>query len=360
MTSSTHFTLVKKSSKSAARAGILHTPHGDIETPVFMPVGTQATVKGLLPDNLLECGAQVVLSNTYHLSLRPGVEVIKHFGGLHRFMNWNKPILTDSGGFQVFSLSKIRKIVPEGVIFNSHIDGSKHLFTPESVVDLQLGFNSDILMPLDICSPHPTTFDSAQKDVNQTLIWARQAKDHWEKHHTGQMLYAIVQGGMYEPLRESCAKALVDMDFPGYAIGGVSVGEPTDLLEAQMRFTTPLLPEHKPRYVMGVGLPENMDVGIRCGVDMFDCVIPTRLARHAQAFTSSGKLNIRNAAFTYDESPLDSTCGCQVCTQYSRAYLRHLFMAKEMLGMLLMSIHNVHFLINHVKSLRKGILNGTV
>ncbi len=357
---SSHFTLLKTSSISQARAGILHTPHGDIETPVFMPVGTQATVKGIQPNDLSDCGAQIVLSNTYHLSLRPGIDLIKQFGGLHRFMNWDKPILTDSGGFQVFSLSKIRKILPEGVLFHSHIDGSKHLFTPESVVDLQLGFNSDILMPLDICSPHPTPFESAEKDVAQTLKWARQAKDHWDKHNTGQQLYAIVQGGMYEALRENCAKALIDMDFPGYAIGGVSVGEPTELLEHQIRFTTPFLPQNKPRYVMGVGLPENMDMAIRSGVDMFDCVIPTRLARHAQAFTKNGKLNIRNAQYTKDESPIDPGCSCQACQSYSKAYIRHLFMAKEMLGMILMSIHNVHYLIHYVKRIREGILEGRV
>lgn len=352
----TTFTLLKKSKHSKARAGILHTAHGDIETPVFMPVGTQATVKGVPVEFLDKLQAQIILSNTYHLALRPGTELIAQLGGLHQFMGWHKPILTDSGGFQVFSLSKIRKITPEGVQFNSHIDGSKHFFTPENVIDHQRNLGSDIMMPLDICTPHPATRDHTESDLTQTLTWARQAKDHWEKNQNNQLLFGIVQGGGYPDLREKSAIELQKLDFPGYAIGGVSVGEPTDVLEEQIRFTTPLLPEDKPRYAMGIGRPENLDFAINQGIDMFDCVLPTRLARHSQAFTKAGKLNIRNTQFRDDTTGIDPTCSCWVCTTYSRAYIRHLFIAKESLGMILMSIHNIHFLVDQVRKIREAIL----
>lgn len=352
-----HFEIIKKSKKSKARAGVFHTAHGPIMTPAFMPVGTQGTVKSLTPDMLKNLGAQIILGNTYHLSLRPGVELIKKFGGLHQFIGWDKPILTDSGGFQVFSLSKIRKITAEGVIFQSHIDGSKHLFTPESVVDLQLSFNSDILMPLDICSGYPTSYEQTLKELEITTKWETRAKAHWDKHHTGQQLFSIMQGGMYKDLREKSAEALNALDFPGYAIGGVSVGEPSDLLDEITAISAAFLPENKPHYLMGVGLPENLDFSIKHGIDLFDCVIPTRLARHAQALTSEGKLNIRNKQFAEDMTPLDPTCTCYTCTGFSRAYLRHLIMCKEILGHTLMSLHNVHYLVHLVEAIRQDIIN---
>ncbi len=353
------FELIKHSKQSKARAGIFHTAHGPILTPVFMPVGTQATVKSLTPNMIEESSAQIILSNTYHLALRPGIELIKQFGGLHRFMGWNKPILTDSGGYQVFSLAKMRKITPQGVTFQSHIDGSKHHFTPQSVVDLQLGFNSDILMPLDICTGHPSTYDQTLKDLLITTNWETQAFEHWQKYATTQQLFAIVQGGMYPELREKSAQALTKLDFSGFAIGGVSVGEPLDQLEHITAFTANLLPQNKPRYLMGVGQPGNLTFSIAHGIDMFDCVIPTRLARHAQALTSQGKINIKNKQYTSDKTPLDPQCACYTCTTFSKAYLRHLMMAKELLGHTLMSLHNVHFLVHYVKKIRQEILDGT-
>ncbi len=357
---SSHFTLLYTSLISGARAGILHTPHGDVETPVFMPVGTQASVKGVSRDLLTQLGAQIILSNTYHLALRPGTELIQKMGGLHQFMQWDKPILTDSGGFQVFSLTNIRKIVSEGVIFNSHLDGSKQLFTPENVVNHQLSLGSDIMMPLDICTPYGATYDDTLRDVDQTTAWAQTAREHWETCKTNTSLYGIVQGGMFLDLRKKSAEELIALDFPGYAIGGVSVGEPEPLLNEQLQFTAPLLPVHKPRYAMGIGRPENFDIAIRAGIDMFDCVLPTRLARHAQVFTSFGKLNIRNLKFREDESALDPGCDCMVCTTYSRAYLRHLIIAKEMLGLILLSYHNVYYLVHYVSRIREGILKGEI
>lgn len=351
------FQVIKTSQKSKGRAGIFHTAHGPILTPAFMPVGTQGTVKSLTPDMLHGLGAQIILGNTYHLSLRPGIDLIKSFGGLHQFIGWDKPILTDSGGFQVFSLSKIRKITPEGVIFQSHIDGSKHLFTPENVVDLQLGFNSDILMPLDICSGYPTSYEQTHQELDITTAWETRAKKHWDIHHTHQQLFSIMQGGMYPDLRKKSAEALVALDFPGYAIGGVSVGEPTALLEEITAVSASFLPENKPRYLMGVGLPDNLSFAVGHGIDLFDCVIPTRLARHAQAMTSEGKLNIRNKQFTQDKSPLDPLCTCYTCRHFSRAYLRHLVMCQELLGHTLMSLHNVHYLVHLVEAIRNDILS---
>ncbi len=353
------FTLLKTATRSRARAGILHTLHGDIPTPVFMPVGTQATVKSLTTDHLRTLNVPIILSNTYHLALRPGTDLIAELGGLHHFMNWDRPILTDSGGFQVFSLAKIRKIKPEGVMFHSHLDGSKHLFTPESVIDHQRNLGSDIMMPLDICTPHPATHAQTAHDLDITLQWAAQAKNHWEPDPRNQLLFGIVQGGIYPDLREKSATALQTIDFPGYAIGGVSVGESKAAVEAQIRHTAPLLPDDKPKYVMGLGEPENLKFAIDEGIDMFDCVLPTRLARHGHAFTATGRLNIKNATHTRDPQGLDPTCSCGVCTTYSRAYLRHLFMAKEMLGPTLLSLHNIHFLIQYVTQIRTQILEGT-
>lgn len=347
------FRVVKTAMHSRARVGELTTNHGVIETPVFMPVGTQATVKGLTPDQVKATGAQIVLSNTYHLMLRPGVDLIRSFGGLHRFMNWSGPILTDSGGFQVFSLSGMRKLSADGVTFKSHIDGSSHLMTPQSVVDLQLGFNSDILMPLDICTPYPATEAQTANDMTRTIDWELAAHRHWQAHQTGQLLFAIVQGGTYPKLRESCAKALTAVDFPGYAIGGVSVGEPMDVIASIIESVAPMLPESKPRYVMGLGLPENLRHAIAQGIDMFDCVIPTRLARHGQFFVDAGqRLNIRNRRFFEDQLPLDQDCDCLACAQFSRAYIRHLMVAGEMLGATLLSIHNIRFLVRLVDQIR--------
>jgi len=350
------FKVIKKSKKTGARAGILQTPHGEIETPVFMPVGTQGTVKCLTPRMLEEISTQIILGNTYHLSLRPGPDLIKKMGGLHGFMKWDKPILTDSGGYQVFSLANNRKITEEGVIFKSHIDGSKHIFTPKRVIELQSAFNSDIMMPLDICTPYPSSKPEVEKALKTTTTWEEQAKREWEKDPKGRHLFAIVQGGMHKDLREKSAKDLIKIDFPGYAIGGLSVGEPLDVMEEYVKFTTPLLPEDKPRYLMGVGLPENLDYCISQGIDMFDCVTPTRLARHGHFFTQDGQKNIKNAQFKEDANPIDASCSCYTCKTFSRAYLRHLFQAKEILGLILLSYHNVHFLIHQVKKIREDIL----
>jgi queuine tRNA-ribosyltransferase len=349
------FEVVKKSKKSKARAGKLYTNHGVIETPVFMPVGTQGTVKTLTHNMLDEIETQIILANTYHLALRPGKKLLEKFGGLHGFMNWKKPILTDSGGFQVFSLSKMRHITEEGVVFRSHLNGDKHLFTPESVVDLQLAFNSDIQMPLDICSPYPCTKEDAIKDLEQTVRWAQRAKDEWEKRHTGQLLFGIVQGSYYKDLREKAVEMMTELDFPGYSIGGmVPIGQINEITA----FTARMLPENKPRYLMGVGLPENLENNISNGMDMFDCVIPTRLGRHGQFFTPNGRGSIRNKQYIEDEKPLVENCACYACKNFSRAYIRHLFMAKEILALTLLSYHNVYFLVHFVKNIRAKILSG--
>jgi len=356
----THFKVNTRSTRSNARTGVLQTNHGDIQTPVFMPVGTQATVKGVLPMHVESHGAQILLSNTYHLMLRPGVDLIRQFGGLHGFMNWRRPILTDSGGFQVFSLAAMRKISDQGVTFSSHLDGSRHVMTPESVIDLQLGFNSDIMMPLDICTGYPSSRDQAESDMLKTISWEIQAVEHWRSKSRGQHLFAIVQGAGYRELRDYCAAELQKYDFPGYAIGGVSVGEPIEEIEAIIAHTVPLLPEHRPRYVMGLGLPENLRFAIAQGVDMFDCVLPTRLARHGQFFAGNGdRRNIKNRQFFDDSTPLDPGCDCLACSQFSRAYIRHLMVAKEMLGAMLLSIHNIRFLIRFVDTIRSEIENGT-
>jgi queuine tRNA-ribosyltransferase len=352
------FNIVAKSSKSRARAGVLHTNHGPIETPVFMPVGTQATVKAMSVDMLKDAGSQIILSNTYHLSLRPGVDLIREFGGLHDFMNWDRPILTDSGGYQVFSLKGLRTITDAGVTFQSHLDGSKVVFTPEGVVDLQMGFNSDILMPLDICTPYPSEKEQVAADMQRTFDWETRQRHHWETYRErGNLLFGIIQGGMHFDLREESARQIVSLDFPGIAIGGLSVGESPELMAEMTAHTTQFMPEDKPRYLMGVGLPENMRSAIESGVDMFDCVAPTRLARHGQFFHSeTERFNIGNARFKTDKRPLVDGCDCMACRHYSRAYLRHLFKANEILGNMLLSAHNVHFLIALVKRIRADIL----
>jgi len=351
------FEIVKKSKKTAARAGIIHTKHGKIETPVFMPVGTQASIKSLTSHQIHDTSAQIILANTYHLALRPGSDVIASFGGLHNFMNWDKPILTDSGGYQVFSLSQRRKITPEGVTFQSHIDGKKITFTPSSVIDLQRDFGSDIMMPLDICTPYPCTEKQTLSDLIQTHAWEKEALDYWKQKPNDQWLFAIVQGGTYKNLRTQSADYLSELDFPGYALGGLSVGEPKPLLEELIAYSAPLLPENKPKYVMGLGLPDNLEFSINQGIDMFDCVAPTRLARHGHVFTPDGHLSIKKELFKWDKAPLVEGCGCYTCQHHSRSYLRHLFIAKEMLACTLLSIHNIYFLIHLVKRMREEILN---
>jgi queuine tRNA-ribosyltransferase len=350
------FEIIKEDPKSKARAGILHTPHGPLETPVFMTVGTQATVKSVTPQQLHEMDVPILLANTYHLALRPGPDLIEKHGGLHKFMNWDKPILTDSGGYQVFSLSNQRKITPDGVTFKSHIDGSKHVFTPKSVIDIQRKLNSDIMMPLDICTEYPATKKKVAEDLKITHAWEKEAVEYWRHTNTPQWLFAIVQGGMYKDLRAESAETLSKMDFPGYAIGGLSVGEPRELLEEYIAYTAPLLPDEKPKYVMGLGLPENLDFAIQQGVDMFDCVIPTRLARHGQVFMKNERINIKKQCYKDDLTPIDSDCTCYTCQHFSKAYLRHLFIAKEILASTLMSIHNIHSLVNQVRSIRNRIL----
>ena len=341
---------------SGARRGVVHTPHGDIQTPIFMPVGTQATVKSLTPEELKdEVKAQIILSNTYHLYLRPGHELVKEAGGLHKFMNWDKPILTDSGGFQVFSLSSLRKITEEGVKFSSHLDGSKHLFTPESVMEIEEALGADIIMAFDECCPYPSTYEYTKKSMERTTRWAKRCK---EAHKTeNQGLFGIIQGGFYKDLREQSAKDLIELDFPGYAIGGISVGEPKEEFLDILRYTTPLMPENKPRYLMGVGSPDYLIEAALAGIDMCDCVLPTRLARHGTALTSRGKLVIRNATYERDWGKLDEECDCYTCKNYTRAYIRHLIKTNEILGMRLLSIHNLRFLTKLMERVRMEIEN---
>jgi len=348
------YELLKECSRTGARAGILHTPHGDIETPIFMPVGTQATVKTMSPEELEEIGAQIILSNTYHLYLRPGHELIKKAGGLHKFMNWKHPILTDSGGFQVFSLGDLRTISDEGVLFRSHLDGSKHLFTPEKVMEIENALGADIIMAFDECSPYPCTYQEASRAVDRTTSWAKRCKEAHSNEE--QALFGIIQGNVFKELREKSAKEIIELDFPGYGIGGLSVGESAEIMYEVLDYTTPLMPKDKPRYLMGVGAPENIVEGIKRGVDMFDCVLPTRIARNGTVMTSFGKLVVKNAAYKEDFAPLDPECDCYTCRNYSRAYIRHLFKSDEILGLRLTSIHNLHYLLKLTREIRKAIL----
>ena len=336
---------------SGARRGVVHTPHGDIQTPVFMPVGTQATVKSMTPEELKEeVGAQIILSNTYHLYLRPGSKIVREAGGLHKFMNWDRPILTDSGGFQVFSLGDLRTISEEGVEFKSHLDGKKLFFTPESVMETEEDLGSDIMMAFDECCPYPSTYEYTKDSMERTTRWAKRCK---EAHKTeNQALFGIIQGGFYKDLREKSAKDLIELDLPGYAIGGISVGEPKEEFLDILRFTTPLMPENKPRYLMGVGTPDYLIEATLAGIDMCDCVLPTRIARNGTALTSRGKLVVRNATYERDWRPLDEECDCYACKNYTRAYIRHLVKAKEILGVRLLSIHNLKFLTNLMEKVR--------
>lgn len=348
------YELVKKCSKTQARLGKLHTPHGIIETPVFMPVGTQATVKAMSPHELKDIGSKIILSNTYHLYIRPGTNVIKQAGGLHCFMNWDGAILTDSGGFQVFSLCDLRKITDEGVIFKSHLDGSSHFITPEKAIEIQNDLGADIIMAFDECVPYPCEYGYAKEAVKRTTDWAKRCKDA-HKNTDNQALFGIIQGSVYKDLRRESAEDLVELDFPGYAIGGLSVGEPAELMYEMLEYTVPLLPEDKPRYLMGVGTPDYLIEGVIRGIDMFDCVLPTRIARNGSVLTSQGKVVVRNATYERDFTPLDPECDCYACKNFTRAYIRHLIKAGEILGIRLTTIHNLRFLINLMEKIRIAI-----
>jgi queuine tRNA-ribosyltransferase len=359
-----NFSVLTKDNSSKARAGIIKTDHGEIETPIFMPVGTQGTVKAVTQRILdEEIKAQIILANTYHMYLRPGTGILEKAGGLHRFMNWNKPILTDSGGFQVYSLSDLRKIKKEGVEFRSHLDGSKHYFTPEKVIQIERSIGSDIMMPLDECTPYPCEYEYAKKSKELTSAWAILNKEAFDNskplYGHQQYLFGIIQGSVYKDLRESSAKDLTKLDFDGYSIGGLAVGEPTEQMYDLVDFTTDFIPENKPRYLMGVGRPENILEAISRGVDMFDCVMPTRNARNAYLFTSKGVVSMRNALYKEDFTPLDDKCSCYTCRNFTKAYLRHLFNAKEILALELSTIHNLTFYLNLVRESRRRIIDGS-
>ncbi len=354
------YELIHKDAKTKARAGLLKTDHGTIETPIFMPVGTQGTVKTLSPRDLKEVQASIILGNTYHLYMRPGHALIQKMGGLHQFMSWDRAILTDSGGFQVFSLKELRKIDAEGIVFQSHLDGSYHKFTPQLVLEIQRSLGSDIMMVLDECPPFPSDEEYVKKSNDLTLKWAREAREiysRWQPlYGHRQWLFAIVQGGVYKHLREESARQLIELDFPGYAIGGLAVGEPKDVMFEITDFCTDILPEQKPRYLMGVGMPDDILNAIERGVDMFDCVIPTRNARNGTVFTTKGKMVLKAARFKEDSKPIDEGCDCYTCQNFTRAYLRHLYNANEILGLTLATLHNVHFYLWLVREARKAII----
>ena len=335
------YELIKTDKKTRARRGRVTTPHGVIQTPVFMPVGTAATVKAMRPEEVREMGAEIILSNTYHLYLRPGHETVKAAGGLHKFMNWDRPILTDSGGFQVFSLGAMRKIREEGVEFRSHIDGSKHMLSPEKSMEIQNALGSDIMMAFDECAPYPADRQYVKDSLERTTRWLKRCKEY-HKNTEKQSLFGIMQGGMYKDLRKESAEQIVELDLPGYAVGGLSVGEPKDIMYDIMDECVDYLPKDKARYLMGVGSPDCLFEGVERGIDMFDCVLPTRIARHGMAMTSQGRVNIKNAKYAKDFSPLDPNCDCYTCRNYSKAYLRHLFKADEILSSMLMTNHNLH------------------
>jgi len=342
--------------QSGARLGKVHTPHGSFDTPAFMPVGTQATVKGMSPRELEEMDAQIILSNTYHLYLRPGHELIKAAGGLHAFMHWDRPILTDSGGFQVFSLSTLRKISEEGVEFRSHKDGSKHFLTPEKATQIQNALGADIIMAFDECIPYPADREYTQKSLERTTRWAARCKDT-HRDIEKQSLFGIIQGGMYEDLRTQSANELIALDFPGYAIGGLSVGEPAEEMFRILTHLVPAMPADKPRYLMGVGTPDYLFEGAIAGLDMFDCVLPTRIGRNGTVLTSKGKMIVRDNKYASDFTPMDETCECYACKNFTKAYIRHLIKVDEVLGIRLTSLHNLHFLLNLMRNMREAIRN---
>lgn len=339
--------------QTGARYGILHTPHGDVEVPMFMPVGTLATVKALSPEEVKSCGAGVILANTYHLSLRPGADIVEQAGGLHKFMNYDGPMLTDSGGFQVFSLAEKRKITEEGVTFKNHLNGDKLFFSPEIAIEIEQKLGADIAMSFDECPPYPVSYEYMKQSVERTLRWAKRGKDaHTRKD---QALFGIVQGGEFSDLRKMCAEELTKMDFDGYSIGGTSIGEPKDVMLKMVSYSVPYLPKDKPRYLMGVGSIDYILEGIAMGVDMFDCVLPTRIARHGALMTSKGRVNIRDLKYARDFTPLDDECDCYCCKNYTKAYLRHLYKCEETFGKRLLSIHNIRFLIKMMEEARIAI-----
>lgn len=353
MSSSTPFTVTHTSSECPARCGRLATLHGTIETPVFMPVGTLGTVKSLTPENLLELGAQIILGNTYHLFIRPGHKLIQQFGGLHGFMHWDRPILTDSGGFQIFSLQDLAKITEKGAEFRSHLDGAKLFLSPEKAIEVQEALGSDIMMVLDTCIPHPATRDEAARATALTGRWARRCRE--AQSQTGQLLFGILQGGMYPDLKKEAAEELLEIGFDGYALGGLSVGEPKDIMYEMLDESVHLLPDDHSKYLMGVGTPEDLVEGVYRGVDMFDCVMPTRNARNGMLFTSSGRVVIKNGCNREDQRPIDEQCNCYTCRHYSRAYLRHLFQCREILAYQLNSIHNLHYYCTLMADIRTAI-----
>jgi queuine tRNA-ribosyltransferase len=369
------FELLAQDSQTKARRGRLTTLHGIVETPAFMPVGTQATVKAVTPDELRELQAQIVLANTYHLFVRPGLDVIRHFGGLHHFMNWVGPILTDSGGYQIFSLAKLRKITEEGVHFQNHVDGTPAFITPEIAIEIQAALGSDIAMVLDECLPWPCEYDYAARSAEMTTRWAKRCvttfrrmgvkaceNEHANRptrRHVETLLFGIVQGGTFAALRKKSAQAIVELDFDGYAIGGISVGEPEEEMTHAIESSEPFLPKEKPRYAMGLGTPSQLLEMIARGMDMFDCVLPTRLARNGTAFTSTGTLNLKNAEFALQKGPIEKGCACPACTDFSRGYIRHLIKAEEILGLRLITLHNLHFYLGLMRRARTEIQNGT-
>lgn len=350
-----NFKITHNCKTTRARVGELDTPHGTFETPVFMPVGTQGTVKAVSPEELKDVGVRIILGNTYHLYLRPGHEIVKKMGGLHQFMNWDRPILTDSGGFQVYSLAKLRAISEDGVTFQSHIDGSRHFIGPKEAIRIQHALGGDIIMAFDECAPFPADRDYIRKAVQLTSRWAEQCLE--QDRGDGQALFGIVQGGVYSDLREQSARELVRMGFDGYALGGLSVGEDSETRDRVIRDTLPFLPEDKPVYLMGVGRPEDIVEAVAHGVDMFDCVMPTRNARNGTLFTQKGRLVIKNARYADDDRPIDEECQCYTCSHYSRAYLRHLYIANELLVYRLNSIHNIHYYTHLMDTIREAIIN---
>lgn len=351
------FRLLKEDSATDARLGKISTKHGEVNTPAFIPVGTQATIKALTPEDLKDLGTEIILCNTYHLYLRPGHELIKNLGGLHRFMHWNYPLLTDSGGFQVYSISENQKVSEEGINFKSHLDGSKHFLSPELCIEIQEALGADVVMCLDECIPYPASYDYTNDSLERTTRWAKRCQE--SKKRKDQALFGIVQGGMFKDLRERSARELVNLNFDGYALGGLSVGESTSLMREMVKHTAALLPEKKPRYLMGVGTPEDMVEAVTRGIDMFDCVLPTRNARNGMLFTSFGKIVIRNSQHRSEEIPVDPHCTCYTCTHYSRAYLHHLFSAKEILSSRLNTLHNLSYYLNLMAEMRTSIAEGT-
>lgn len=348
------FTICAKDNSTHARVGLISTSHGDVHTPAFMPVGTQATVKSLTPEDLVELGTEIILGNTYHLYLRPGHETIEHLGGLHRFMQWDRPILTDSGGYQIFSLGELVNVREEGITFQSHIDGSKHFLSPKTVIEIQKSLDADIMMCLDECTPYPSSWEETLQSLEMTTQWARHCRE--AKRTSEQSLFGIVQGGMYLDLRERSVVDLIELDFDGYAIGGLSVGEDKASMFDIIAKTAPRLPYEKPRYLMGVGTPEDILSAVQMGIDMFDCVLPTRNARNGLLFTQFGKITIKNSKYAKDPRPIDENCRCYTCRHYSRAYLRHLFMAREILSYRLNTIHNLFYYLEFMSLIRQAIL----